>query len=793
MAVPTVTALDRLLIDNMKKGLGIESGEKKYKALNTYKGPNGDKKPTYAFGLYQFVPYSHLEDMRKYAEKYPELGMDIKDMPTYAQFKKLQNAKDDKAVDELFQVLYNNKEFQDAFYDQWMTKDIIPNSKKLHAEFGEKYNLPLEAFIASSHIMGSTGARTKWLEAEKNPAVLDEIIDPQNPISTNDYIKKFTKGITDKGGQLTYTTPEEDAILDPNYTNIENIKSSVLDNAVTPEQKGWKKHFTEYDELKKTYIQKQNDLQKAEEDGLDASIIQAEKDVKDAEYNLYKKGYTLQNVIDEKRLKQAEEDVKLYRKGHQKEKDAQQVIKELKGNVLGKPKQVANKAEWLEGRQPNSGWKLNSGLSPKAVKEDRDKRELYLEQHRNILVGDPINPTDPSIIQKIDQEKDKREKAKVVIQNKVKKAKDNIKSITDDKKDVTEDLPPEEEVLPDAPIDPLEIAKINKEAGDYLSRFDEPIENIRPDVFDYDAGNWKQEIPFEAIGAGALGLMGMADAKTPLPERDDKISNAILQYSNDLKMMAQMGLKPEEEAKMKQEIAEAYQQGITNIVKASGGNRNLVLGALGGLNKGVIDGISNIGLLDMTKKADAFDKYGKTLEYIDNFNRTKSIDNYKVKLEDAQSKRLSGAQLASSAFAKMADDIQYAKENGPGSINHRYKQAMLYEITGVNAGIKDDGSGTIPGTASYVRAQRAIADQAYYDRKIKYDTEVNAQNSFLALPEKDKIYWKNNGGYVNFRQQYQSPKEQDSNGSLTPTPMEEVINRTSQYSPDDDFNSYSKI
>jgi len=695
--------------------------------------------------------------------------------------------------------------------------------KRLTGSLVKSYQIPIENVI--SH---SAAGKNKHKEAEVATAFVQDYLKTEeyktaDYTTTNSQINGF-KDIPKR--KETPISETEKAKLDPAYLDPNKIQQEVIDKEYSPAQKGFQKHFDEYDRLNETLREKTIKLQEATDPatgGIVADIKIAQDEYDDARYNVATKGNALTNIINDQRRVTAEKNKKKYTPESDKGKQAIETIAEL-DKLPAVSRKTPTKKEWLANRGKYSGWDMKSGLTPEVVEANRIKQEAYLQEQRKIITGGDVS-TDPKVIEKIAIEREKRDEEVKIIKDK-EKENEVIKKENDpeDKgKTIIEDIPKvpgiEDEVQGKKPLTEIEVAALNKQATDDFARFDEPIENIQPDVFDYEAGDWGVQLPIEALGQGALGLIGMGDAKTELPLREDKISNAILQYSNDLKKMADMGLKPEEEAKMKQEISESYQLGITNIVRASGGNRNLVMGSLAGLNKNVIDGISNIGLLDIQKKESAFDKYGKTLEYIDSFNRDKAKDNHAIKLGEATAKRQAGAELASNAFAQMLDDIQYQKENGPGSANHRLKQAYMYELTGVNSGIKDDGSGTIPGTPSYLRAQAFESKKIYAERKQKYDNEKNIQNSWLALPNQQKQEWSKKGGYLAFKGDHeyrrsQQPKNIEGDLSITPqnggapntqlgpddtapdeTPMQQVVNRTSQepYSLDEiDYNEFNR-
>jgi hypothetical protein len=332
-------------------------------------------------------------------------------------------------------------------------------------------------------------------------------------------------------------------------------------------------------------------------------------------------------------------------------------------------------------------------------------------------------------------------------------------------------------------IDPSKIKRMNEEADSHFSRFVEPKELDIPDTWKYDPKNYKKELPLEALAYGAMGLMGMGDAKTPLPERTDEISEAILSYTANLKRMSEMGLKPEEEAKLKDDLAGAYQEGIDQLVRASNGNRNVVLGNMGTLNKNRLDAIGNMAVMDVMKKDAAYEKYGKALEYVQNFNTTKAMDNHKIKLDAAKEKRAAGAALASTGFSSMLAELQHQKDNGPGSINHQYMKSMMVQLTGIDSDIKDKGDGSQPFTVSYNKRLKEDAIHQTYLKKQEYNKEKGIRDQWAAKPTEEKNKYDN---YMQFVNEQNKPEEPRPNPFTKLYQQMKPVNYVERYDPTQD-------
>lgn len=254
--------------------------------------------------------------------------------------------------------------------------------------------------------------------------------------------------------------------------------------------------------------------------------------------------------------------------------------------------------------------------------------------------------------------------------------------------------------------------------------------------FEYHPGNF--QLPFEAIGYGMMALQGMKMANTKVPMRTEQVSEGFLDYGAQLAKVAQMGLDPETEAKLKDDLREVYQTSLTNITRASNGNRNLILGNQGQADMARVQGLSNIALMDVERRDKAMQALGNVQKYISDFDASRDIANNDRQYREVEKKQMAGTALAQQGFSALMSSLQYAKENAPGSSNDMMRQYLMWSISGVNPGIKDDGSGTQVGTASYAKAQteqiKAQNDQRKQIRDIasSLDREGN---------EKLKQFW----------------------------------------------------
>ena len=265
------------------------------------------------------------------------------------------------------------------------------------------------------------------------------------------------------------------------------------------------------------------------------------------------------------------------------------------------------------------------------------------------------------------------------------------------------------------------------------------VEPIPEKGFVYNKDDYKKQLPLEALGQGALGLLGLASADNELPLRDEKVSEATMAFLAENRRLSKMGLPPELESQAKRQLQESTALGIENLKRASGGNRNAILANIGGLDANRAKGIAALNIADMQARDEAFARYGQTLQYIDNFNKERDVANHNIKLNEALTERAEGKALAGSAFSNMLNEIQYQRENGPGSANDMFKKNMEYEMFGYVHGMEDNGK---PGSKSYKIEQDKKAQ--IYNSKIEKDNEtgkVFRHNINNMTPEEKKKFY----------------------------------------------------
>lgn len=308
--------------------------------------------------------------------------------------------------------------------------------------------------------------------------------------------------------------------------------------------------------------------------------------------------------------------------------------------------------------------------------------------------------------------------------------------------------------------------------------------------FKYKPG--KAEIPFDALASLGTALVGMAAGNVEINYRDEQISEGMLNYASDLERIKNMGLPPEKEAELNNHLAEMYTTGMNNMVRASAGNRNLVLGNQGQLDSARMQGVIEIANMDLERRDKAMMAYGEVMKYFNEFDTTKAVANNEREYNQIEKQQLAGATVAQNGMEGVLNALQYNRENGPGSANDMYRQLMMFNISGIDQNAKPGEVGSVEyrnaiaakNTAHLEESEKAekwraglTKEQSYHlnqtmdkemgfnfnlNRKLTADEYIAKATESLGLPTQEEILYQTTNGT------YKVPAspivEKDSNG-----------------------------
>ncbi len=708
MAKTEISGYKADLISNLSDAMfGIESED--YSSVNdtVFKGKDGKAiKPTYAYGKYQFLPSYHLDDMMDLIKdgNYPGLeGYSF----TSAEFKKLRRANKDIEIKNRLAPLLNNHRIQDDYFNNWMVNKQLPIIMDAYDKYGKQQNLSVHEVAALSHIKGAEGARELLKESINNPELLNQNIGEQNKISPNAYMAKFAKKFKEMGVSLSYppTVNEEG---EPDFSQLRN-KFMDIRAIKDPEQR--KKALEDF---------KRSVVSQGGKNQYNEMIHEYDQTTKDFFSDNPKteggKMFRFTQMPGVTLKKDSKNAVTISIDGTPEENKAarEYYMKELEFGAVKKAGENAQKSpvgntELLMSLPDKSANILKSNRSNSYRKtvyydfEDRTKAINFQSKNATALLGkanqeylnitgqnkyfdtksgefgttdftlkDKIEITDRNYLTTQDEKNLKDIKVNRVIQS----IENNGGEVPKNQKTKTEgDETPQETST--AFIDSI---------NERLSVADVEANQQK---FNYEPG--KTEIPIDGIVGLAMTLSAQDKAKTKMPKRDEEVSELFRNYTAELKKRSEMGLPPEVETAMKNQLAEAYQGGLNNIVNASAGNRATVLGNLGSLEAQKNKGLIGMQVADYEAKERAFAQYGQAAQYIDRFGARRDIANHSIKLAEAQQRRAEGQAIATAGMAKLNESLKYQRENGPGSSNDMYRSMLMQSIYGYDPEMPDNG------------------------------------------------------------------------------------------------------
>lgn len=240
------------------------------------------------------------------------------------------------------------------------------------------------------------------------------------------------------------------------------------------------------------------------------------------------------------------------------------------------------------------------------------------------------------------------------------------------------------------------------------------------------------DLPISEIASSLFGIVnGNQMANTDLPERDEEVSGLFKNYTAEIRRLSEIGLKPEEEAYAKNMLADSYQASLDMIQRASNGNRNVVLGNLGRLDYQNQKGLMDLMIADSRAKTEALFKYGEAVKYISEKDSARDIANNEREYQNAMLTKRAGAELSSQAWGNLMDNIQYYKENKPGSANHMLKTHLIRNSFGVDYNETDPTNYYHPD--NFRKKQQALEE---YGKKV-----TTTRDMLRGLDKEDQYYF----------------------------------------------------
>lgn len=340
------------------------------------------------------------------------------------------------------------------------------------------------------------------------------------------------------------------------------------------------------------------------------------------------------------------------------------------------------------------------------------------------------------------------------------------------------------------------------EANDWASNettFQNPI------GLTYNKDDYKTELPVTDLAtsiAGTIAGMEMQDQDDPL--RDEQVSGAFQSYAAQMAEISKRGLSIADESAALNKLNEAYSAGIAQVVKASGGHRNTVLGNMARLDAQKQMGLVDIAVADSEMKMKGLQAYGEAMKYISEHDNNIEAINNDRQYQLAQQRRMDGKDLVTASWSNLMSSIDNFENTRPGSAYHMSEVYQLDNMYGYNPLLKDDRSGTQKGTLSY---NERIAQE-----NIKKAAPGNAfKQKFMTLTDDQKLFinrmrYDNNENYEqlnatadylianNDKIDYNALKSSSTNDFyINNVSKNNQLKPVSSLNPEDAFNEMNKI
>jgi len=617
------------LKENFKYRLyGVESTN--YKAFNNT--PNNKGVITAALGRFQYLPTEHGKDIINYAKTY--YGDKFGTIVSKGAINKNSSKKK-----EDWDWLLNDKDFQESYFDYKFEKWILPDTLEILNAENKKINPGSVDEIAQIiHYRGSAGAKDHYVngnsKVESNNMEFQSYKDKgKENLIKNNLTPYQTVDLTSTQDKLKLTNDYKRKVDAINKLDKDNIyKESEITELIskyTPFEKeiinaGIKEYYSpEAFEKQKSQINAWTSIQqykiKNKISDEDFKKVQVYSEIPLKLRNDFEKAFGVKAL--EKNANGT-----YYNYFHAVENGGSYQLPDKKGNIYFNG--INNTGEIIYG-------KMENGNRYDIVKEFSINLKKEYEDYK--LKNDEVTKTKKDDVTLTDSRKsDNYLKSsgnqEIEFLNKLYNTNRTLAYLpVDETINTEEEIPetPDDVVTPYTPVTPVttntkveqpyvfskeyvekqkaeedKSSKINdvNELADYYNSL-EPLEK---NTLSYDKNNYKKEIPFEPLMGLAVALSGKSKMNTEIPLHNETINQGFLNYMADLNKISKTGLPPEVEAASKSKINEVYKLGIDNIVRASAGNRNLVLGNLGQLDAGKMQALTDLSLADYEAKNKAF-------------------------------------------------------------------------------------------------------------------------------------------------------------------------------------------
>lgn len=293
----------------------------------------------------------------------------------------------------------------------------------------------------------------------------------------------------------------------------------------------------------------------------------------------------------------------------------------------------------------------------------------------------------------------------------------------------------------DAPHEPSLKAIDEGTAGNILKMFetDSDGDGVDDGFTDIETGDERAPFKFESAGlfeklGGVSSLISALFARKGLKEamKDIDIPNTpglsqtFKRYLYESEQLSKSGMDLNEQQAVQQNIDIAYEQGIDNLVRGTGGDRAKFLAGLGVLDTQRQSSLLKAAAVNDEIKRKNRTAYERAMYFKENFEANKATNERNEELQAALAKKAAYGQMGSNALKTIMDNIAAAKMYGTGSPYDKMIQMKMYnmgydpsEKTGNTPKILQDawsGIKNIFSNKSSLTPDVGTIDQGYMDQ-----------------------------------------------------------------------------
>jgi hypothetical protein len=166
----------------------------------------------------------------------------------------------------------------------------------------------------------------------------------------------------------------------------------------------------------------------------------------------------------------------------------------------------------------------------------------------------------------------------------------------------------------------------------------------------------------------AVGKKSLNKAMEDIPiEEGHQLDGAWQGYMNKMRDLSSRGLSAEERFAAQNDLSEAYQLGIKNVARASGGSRATFLAGAGVLNANRVKGLLKLNAMDQATHRQNLKQYGAAIQFQNTHDQREGEIDRKMAYDEAKRKSdihgTIGATLIGNAFKTLG----YATEKNANS------------------------------------------------------------------------------------------------------------------------------